>query len=153
MLFATVAIAVVLIVAWNVADRRNQSNYISTSDAADILAESEDWTNQDLPSEAAVDDSSEGVDLTSIQLANELEAYLADNFFSTTWYPSIGSIDIEGSSAVVSVNEPGDAEQVCGAVSGWVYANNGPPDIGSVEISGPGGEIILARRSLSDTCY
>lgn len=70
----------------------------------------------------------------------------------TAWYPSIGEVLIQESAVVVSVDDSADAEDVCGAVSGWVYANGGPTEISSVEIEDADGATVVSRESFDDTC-
>ena len=86
---------------------------------------------------------------SSPALASELQSYLDTNFSGTSWYSSIVSTDVVDGSAVAIINNAGDASAICGALSGWVYANDGPSEVSGVRVEGAA---EVERSDISESC-
>jgi hypothetical protein len=90
----------------------------------------------------------------------KLRDYLRDNFgnpgYETSWYGSIIEVTVIGDTARARVSlSVGDSRlgTVCGAISGFVYANtNRHLGIEQVQLVGLSGDVLMHRKSVTDSC-
>ncbi len=93
-------------------------------------------------------------------VAREIEKYLADDFgmpgYQTSWYRNIIGVSVRGSTVDVVTNlaaKGQQAENICGAVSGFVFSNqNRPLGLNNVRVIGQNGQVLINRRGVSERC-
>lgn len=89
-----------------------------------------------------------------------LRTYMKENFglpgFETSWYGSITSASVRGTTAVLSTNlTAGDtrAQGVCSGASGYIFSNqNRGLGIASVRVVGANGADLIHRRGINGRC-
>ena len=75
--------------------------------------------------------------------------------YETSWYPRIRSVTVEDSTLVIGTDltsRNDAASEVCGGGSNYVFANDADPSLTSLEVRGPGGQVLIHRRAVSDSC-
>lgn len=92
-------------------------------------------------------------------LATAIQQHLAENFgmpgYQTSWYPHIRSVTVEGSTLVIGTDLASRndvASGICSGGSNYVFANDADPSLTSLEVRGPGGQVLIHRRAVSDSC-
>jgi len=92
--------------------------------------------------------------------ATAIRQYVENNYgvpgYQTSWYPQIRGITVRNRTVVVTTDLSGRgpaATSICGAVSGFVFANgNEHYGLENVEVVGQSDKTLLVRRGIAGKC-